>query len=161
LSLIGQDNCRRPLPSPVSTRRRLDQVATAILCQTPTDPPPLQSGQPHLLAKIPAHKSLYHTAPGVGMPIGSLTSQFFANVYLNELEQFIKYTLKVQGYLRYVDDFVLLADDPGTLMRWRTQIEDFLWQRLRLRLHPHKTMIQRCAQGAGFFWVALYFRTTG
>jgi hypothetical protein len=50
-----------------------------------------------------------------GLPIGNLTSQFFANVYLNELDQFVKHTLKVQHYLRYVDDFVLLHAERAQL----------------------------------------------
>lgn len=79
------------LPHPETTRRRLDQVATAILTQSPLNPPPHRSGDLALLAQIPPHKSLFHCAPCVGLPIGSLTSQFFANVYLDEFDQFIKH----------------------------------------------------------------------
>lgn len=138
------------LPWPISVRRRLDQVSTAILSQSPVNPLPLRSGDLALLTQIPAHKSLFGAPPGVGMPIGSLTSQFFANVYLNELDQFVKHTLKVRGYVRYVDDFVLLADDPQTLLSWKIAIEGFLHERLRLALHPNKTVLQRCAQGIDF-----------
>lgn len=138
------------LPWPLEVRQRLDQVATAIISQSPTQPPPLRSGDPALLAQVPPHKSMFCTAPGVGMPIGSLTSQFFANVYLNELDQFIKHRLKVRGYLRYVDDFVLLADDAATLLRWQSQIAGFLRERLQLQLHPSKTVLQRCNQGIDF-----------
>jgi hypothetical protein len=144
------------LPYSGAERRRLDQVATSILAQNPTDPPPTLSGNRHLLAQIPPHKSLFHTAPGVGMPIGSLTSQFFANVYLNELDQFVKHTLKVRGYLRYVDDFVLLADDAHTLMQWKAAIEGFLHERLRLELHPNKTVLQRSRQGIDFLGCIVY-----
>ena len=84
------------------------------------------------------------------MPIGSLTSQFFANIYLNELDQYIKHSLKISGYVRYVDDFVLLADDAATLMHWKAQIEVFLAHHLRLELHPNKVVLQRCAQGVNF-----------
>lgn len=144
---------RRSLPSlpyPVETRKQLDQVATAILKQSPIHPTPKASGHAHLLAQIPTHKSLFHTPPGCGMPIGSLTSQFFANVYLNELDQFVKHGLKVKGYLRYVDDFVILADDPETLSRHRQAIDAFLLERLGLSIHPDKTVLQRCAQGIDF-----------
>lgn len=99
---------------------------------------------------MPPHKSLYHAAPGKGLPIGSLTSQFFANVYLNELDQFIKHTLKVRGYLRYVNDFVLLADDPQTLLGWKADIENFLIDRLCIAVHPRKVVLQRCNQGIDF-----------
>jgi RNA-directed DNA polymerase len=138
------------LPWDSSTRTRLDQVTTAILMQSPTSPPPIPSGDRALLAQIPPHKSLYHTEPGVGLPIGSLTSQFFANVYLNEMDQFIKHHLKVKGYLRYVDDFVLLGDDPEVLMGQRQAISQFLGERLGLQLHPSKMVLQRCNQGVDF-----------
>lgn len=138
------------LPWPVATRRQLDQVATAILTQSPLEPPPLRSGDLALLAQIPSHKSLLGAPLGVGLPIGSLTSQFFANVYLNELDQFVKHTLKVRAYVRYVDDFVLLADDLQTLLGRETGIERFLRDRLRLELHTGKVVLQRCAQGIDF-----------
>lgn len=135
---------------PDTMRPLLDAVCTAILTQSPTQPPPRPSGQRHLLAQVPPHKSLFAAPPNVGLPIGSLTSQFFANVYLNELDQFVKHRLKARAYLRYVDDFCLLADDPATLLAWKVQIEAFLHERLRLRLHPHKVVLQRCTQGLDF-----------
>lgn len=138
------------LPFEGAARQQLDQVASAIILQSPIEPLPVRSGDLALLKQIPPHKSLFHCAPGVGLPIGSLTSQFFANVYLNELDQFVKHTLKVRAYLRYVDDFVLLADDPATLMGWKLAIGDFLRTRLRLELHPDKTVLQRCTQGIDF-----------
>ena len=92
--------------------------------------------QGHLrdLQRVPAHKQLIHAAPETGLPIGNLTSQFFANVYLNELDQFIKHQLKARHYVRYVDDFVLLHDSPAQLQAWRSAIEGFLHQRLGLAL---------------------------
>lgn len=138
------------LPYDAHTRRHLDQVACAIIGQSPLVPPPQHSGDLALLKRIPRHKSLYNCAPDIGMPIGSLTSQFFANIYLNELDQYIKHSLKISGYVRYVDDFVLLADDAATLMHWKAQIEVFLAHHLRLELHPNKVVLQRCAQGVNF-----------
>jgi RNA-directed DNA polymerase len=85
-------------------------------------------------ARVPAHKRLENAAPGCGLPIGNLSSQFFANVYLNELDQFVKHTLKAGRYLRYVDDFVLVHRDRAQLERWQAQIEQFLAERLQLRL---------------------------
>ena len=144
------------LPWPQTVRTRLDQVATAIITQDPTQPAPLRSGDTALLARIPAHKSLLGAATGVGLPIGSHTSQFFANVYLNELDQFVKHRLKARAYLRYVDDFVLLADDPQTLVRWQAEIAGFLGEHLRLELHPGKTVLQRCRQGIDFLGSVVY-----
>ena len=70
--------------------------------------PKIQS-QPRLFEKLPPEKSLFKVARGKGLPIGNLTSQFFANVYLNELDQFVKHNLKAKFYVRYVDDFVILG----------------------------------------------------
>jgi retron-type reverse transcriptase len=75
-----------------------------------------------------------------GLPIGNLTSQFFANVYLDPLDHFIKETLRCAAYLRYVDDFVLLANCKTELWKWREQIAVFL-QNLRLKLHPRRCYI--------------------
>jgi hypothetical protein len=85
-------------------------------------------------ASVPAHKRLINAPAETGLPIGNLTSQFFANVYLNELDQFVKHTLKCPYYVRYVDDVVLLHPDPAVLLRWRDQIAQFLLQHLGLRL---------------------------
>jgi len=83
---------------------------------------------------VEARKSLFGRGNAVGLPIGNLTSQFWANCYLNELDQFVKRRLGCQRYLRYVDDLVLLAPDPEILLVWREQIRCFLADRLRLRL---------------------------
>ena len=74
-----------------------------------------------------------------GLPIGNLTSQFFANVYLDRLDHFAVEVLRAP-YLRYVDDFALFADDPALLEEWRRRIGRFL-ERRRLRLHPRKTFV--------------------
>ena len=92
-------------------------------------------GRPELLAAIPAHKTLFGAPAGKGLPIGNLNSQFFANVYLNGLDQFVKHELKCRHYLRYCDDFILLAPDPGTLRGWRARIEGYLREQLALELN--------------------------
>jgi RNA-directed DNA polymerase len=84
--------------------------------------------------QVPPHKRLENSAPGCGLPIGNLSSQFFANVYLDALDQFVKHVLKVPRYLRYVDDFVLVHRDRAQLERWQAQIEQFLADRLQLKL---------------------------
>lgn len=144
------------LPFDAITLAQLDKVATAILMQNPLNPPPIMSGDRGLLAQVPRNKSLLHTSPGVGLPIGSLTSQFFANVYLNELDQFIKHKLHVRGYLRYVDDFVLLGQSITELQTYQAQIADFLQSRLQLQLHPHKIVLQRSNQGIHYLGTIIY-----
>src|SRR3546814_5723711 len=67
-------------------------------------------------------KRLCHARPRCGLPIGNLSSQFFSNIYLDALDQFVKHTLKAKRYLRYVDDFVLFHHDREQLVRWQQQI---------------------------------------
>ena len=76
---------------------------------------PVLKGDPRLLDRLPAHKTLFRAPPGKGLPIGNLNSQFFANVYLNALDQFVKHELKCRWYLRYCDDFVLVAESAAQL----------------------------------------------
>lgn len=78
--------------------------------------------------------------PGVGIPLGNLTSQLFANLYLNELDRYAKHDLGIRYYIRYMDDFVVLHHDKAQLQAWRARIEQFLWSALRLTTNS-KTQI--------------------
>jgi retron-type reverse transcriptase len=89
-----------------------------------------------------------------GLPLGNLTSQFFANLYLDGLDHFCTEVLRPQGYLRYVDDFALFGDDPAMLDAWRQRIGGYLAGR-RLTLHPRKTMIRPAAEPAAFLGYVL------
>lgn len=84
-----------------------------------------------------------------GMPIGNLTSQMFANIYLNELDQYIKRELKVHHYIRYMDDMILLADDKKLLHEYKTLIDTFLNEKLKLNLN-NKTAIRPITLGIEF-----------
>ncbi|MEO0834575.1 MAG: RNA-directed DNA polymerase, partial [Cyanobacteria bacterium J06642_3] len=84
-----------------------------------------------------------------GLPIGNLTSQFFANCYLNGFDHFVKEQLKSKKYLRYVDDFALFDDDWQFLTEARIAIEAYL-ARLRLKIHPIKSQLFETKQGANF-----------
>ncbi|MEI7961861.1 MAG: RNA-directed DNA polymerase [archaeon] len=92
-------------------------------------------------ARVPKHKSLLFTEKGKGLPIGNHTSQFFANVYLNELDQFIKNTLKCKNYIRYVDDFILLSNNKDELLKWFWEIRAFVRETLLLNLKPEVTLL--------------------
>ena len=85
-----------------------------------------------------------------GMPLGNLTSQFFANIYLNESDYFVKHELKAKYYLRYVDDFVILYSSKHQLEIWKNRIEKFLKERLKLELHPDKSKIIPLSEGVDF-----------
>jgi RNA-directed DNA polymerase len=99
---------------------------------------------------IPTHKRLVLQPTSCGLPIGNLSSQFFANVILNELDQFAKHRLGAQHYVRYVDDFVILHESAKWLNGALDQITKFLPERLHLRLNPAKTIIQPIARGIDF-----------
>jgi len=106
--------------------------------------------QMSLFDLIPAHKSLFKVPANQGLPIGNLTSQFFANVYLNELDQFIKHKLKVKYYLRYVDDLLILSQNKEQLKVWRNEIDIFLRNKLSLTMHPQKQFLQNVDKGIDF-----------
>ncbi|MDQ7023986.1 MAG: reverse transcriptase/maturase family protein [Anaerolineae bacterium] len=90
-----------------------------------------------------------------GLPIGNLTSQFWANVYMNELDQFVKHQLHCKAYVRYVDDFLLFADDKVTLHHWREAIMIFL-QSLRLTIHENRAQPKPVTQGIPFLGFTVY-----
>ena len=85
-----------------------------------------------------------------GIPLGNLTSQIFANIYLNELDQFIKHNLKIKYYLRYADDFIILAQNQAYLYRCIDTIKQFLEDEFRLELHPKKITLRKLTWGIDF-----------
>ncbi|MFN4360490.1 MAG: RNA-directed DNA polymerase [Hylemonella sp.] len=101
------------------------------------------------LGLVPPHKSLFNAPADHGLPIGNLSSQFFANVLLDDLDQFVKHQVKAPRYIRYVDDFVLLHESPQWLNQARGQIEDKLAD-LHLQLNPRKTILQPVSRGIDF-----------
>lgn len=107
-------------------------------------------GNPALLQKVPEHKRLTAQPAHLGLPIGNLSSQFFANIYLNQLDQFAKHILRAKHYIRYVDDFVLLHQSPQWLNQAITRIDEFLQLNLAAKLNPSKTIIQPVARGVDF-----------
>lgn len=91
-----------------------------------------------------------------GVPIGNLTSQLFANIYMNELDQFIRHDLKVKYYARYTDDFIIVSDNKDYLEKLLPPIQSFLREKLKLKLHPSKVSIRKYRQGIDFLgYVAL------
>ena len=85
-----------------------------------------------------------------GIPIGNLTSQLFANVYMNEFDQFVKHKMRVKFYARYTDDFILVADKREYLEEIIPRIAEFLDKSLALALHPNKVSIRKFHQGVDF-----------
>ena len=78
---------------------------------------------------------------GVGIPVGNLTSQLFANVYGNRLDKFVKHTLHIKYYIRYMDDFIILSPDLAQLKEWVKRIEEFLEEEMKLHVNPKSTIL--------------------
>lgn len=84
-----------------------------------------------------------------GVPIGNYTSQYFANIYLSQLDSFCKFDLRIKKYVRYMDDFIMLAPNKEIACEWSRTVRDFLWNKLRLKLNP-KSCYYPANRGADF-----------
>jgi retron-type reverse transcriptase len=125
------------------------RLAETILFHDPREDYELR-GQPELLAQVPHHKRLTSHPATHGLPIGNLSSQFFANVYLDALDQHVKHQVRARHYVRYVDDFVMLHETPQWLNAALADINAFLPARLNAQLNPRKTILQPLARGIDF-----------
>lgn len=92
----------------------------------------------------------FNIVPGRGLPLGNVTSQLFANIYLNELDQFVKHVLREKYYIRYCDDFVIVNSDRQHLECLVLLLNNFLQERLKLILHPEKIEVRKLTQGIDF-----------
>ena len=96
---------------------------------------------------LPPSKSLFHTPDGCGLPIGNLTSQLFSNVYLSKLDDFVKRTLRVKHYGRYVADLFVVGTDRAKLLQLDPVIRTFLKAELGLMVHPVTLYLEEVTQG--------------
>ncbi|MFH1562577.1 MAG: RNA-directed DNA polymerase [Nitrospirota bacterium] len=101
---------------------------------------------------LPPDKSLFHSPLNCGLPIGNLTSQVFANFFINEFDHFVKHDLGIRYYGRYVDDFVIVHNDKEYL---KSLIPNFLLSTLQLNLHPKKIYLQHYSMGVKFLGVVI------
>ncbi len=99
---------------------------------------------------LPPDKSLFQSTLNCGLPIGNLTSQVFANFYLNTFDHFIKHDLGIRYYGRYVDDFVLVHQDKEYLTSLIPKLSNFLFSTLQLSLHSRKIYLQHYSKGVQF-----------
>jgi len=125
------------------------QLTDTILFHDPRGDVELR-GKARLLGLVPPHKSLFNAPADRGLPIGNLSSQFFANVLLNDLDQRIKHGLRAPHYVRYVDDFVLLHKSSAWLNAVLADIKAWLPEQLHLQLNPRKTILQPVDRGVDF-----------
>lgn len=98
----------------------------------------------------------FHTKDNrrIGLPLGNVTSQIFINIYMNELDQYVKRKLKIKYFIRYADDFVILHADKNYLTNLIPQISEYLEKKLKLSLHPDKVYIKTLSSGVDFLgWI--------
>ena len=119
----------------------------------------LDGGAPVLVGEYAMHwfagDDLWAAVRPRGLPIGNLTSQFWANVYLNALDQHVKRDLRCAGYVRYVDDFLLFSDSKRELWAWKDAVRDRL-AALRMTLHERASTVYPVATGIPFLGFRIY-----
>ncbi len=100
----------------------------------------------------------FSVSSGRGLPLGNITSQLFANIYLNEFDQFVKHQLRLKYYIRYCDDFIILSESEEFLTDLIPQISNFLKEKLGLSLHQEKTKVKKYHQGIDFLGYVSFSR---
>jgi RNA-directed DNA polymerase len=125
------------------------RLAEAVLFHDPRTDVDLQ-GSAADLRRVPPHKSLFNAPADTGLPIGNLSSQFFANVLLDAVDQHAKHTLRARRYVRYVDDMVLVHESPQWLNAALLSIGNYLQAELHCNLNPRKTILQPVERGIDF-----------
>lgn len=108
------------------------------------------NGDKRNINMVPSHKRLINAESGCGLPIGNLSSQFFANVYMDVLDKHVKHNLRAKHYTRYVDDFIILHESPEQLNEWKDDINIFLPKSLKLHANPTKTIMQPVCRGVDY-----------
>ena len=99
---------------------------------------------------LPQTKSLFHSQSNCGLPIGNLTSQVFANFYMDSFDHFVKHDLKIRYYGRYVDDFVIVYEDKEYLKKLIPILSEYLQSELQVTIHPKKIYLQHYTKGVKF-----------
>lgn len=100
--------------------------------------------------------SYYFTKGKRGIPIGNLTSQLFANIYLHQADNYAKRNLKIRNYVRYMDDILFFHHDKAQLHEWKKAMTKFLYEELYLTINPRKVRIYPASQGVSFVGYAIY-----
>ncbi len=115
---------------------------------------------PDLLWLIALIIKSFEAEAGKGLPLGNVTSQLFANIYLNELDQYAKHALGIKKYIRYSDDFAIVSRERRYIVVIVPRIKDFLERALHLSMHERKIIVRKHIQGIDFlgYVVMPYYR---
>lgn len=127
--------------------RKLIKLLTVIIEST-------DSGTEHDYLFSP--NSYYFTKGRRGIPIGNLTSQLFANIYLHEVDMYAKQTLKIKRYIRYMDDIIIFHDNKKQLQSWQNSITNFMYENLYLTVNPRKIRLYPTKRGVSFVGFVIY-----
>jgi hypothetical protein len=130
-------------------KEQITELCRLIIFNDPTENC-IRHSPPEAWRGLPADKSLFSAAKNCGLPIGNLTSQIFANFYLNEFDHFIKNQCGMRFYGRYVDDCVIIHQSKGFLVSLIEKLQHYLMSELGLTLHPKKIYLQPCGHGVKF-----------
>jgi RNA-directed DNA polymerase len=148
LSALAEGLIRKAVNNSVWTEEMLRLAKRIIFHDAASDF--YYKGDSELKALVPKEKSLIYQKQGKGLPIGNYTSQFFANLYLNEVDQYIKRILKCKYYVRYVDDLVIIGFADADFEALKKSINYFLREKLELVLNAKKSRIRPVANGIDF-----------
>lgn len=138
----------------IVTIEYIDLLKTVIFFDPTTNY--IYKGNLNLKLLVPPHKSLFNAKYNCGLPIGNLTSQFFANIYLNLLDQFVKHVLKCKCYIRYVDDIIIISKNIEFLQFVAIEMQKFVENQLGLSFHKNKKIINLCSHGVDFIGRKIY-----
>lgn len=149
---ITQNHTRRAFALKCDIRKFFDNISHEILIKLIRRKVKDESLMKIILLII----NSFETELGKGLPLGNVTSQLFANIYLNELDQYVKHILNAKYYERYCDDFIILKSNKQDLFNLIPSIRNFLKNDLDLELHPNKISVRKIIQGVDFLgYVAL------
>lgn len=141
---ISRNNTRNVWVLKIDVKKYFDSIDHAILDSIVFDTLPSDR---RLMSLLRDNIASYHVDLGKGIPLGNLTSQLFANIYLNQLDQYAKRCLRLPYYLRYADDIIVVSDSRESLENILTFFASFLNKRLDLIIHPEKISIKRWDKG--------------
>jgi retron-type reverse transcriptase len=156
---ISWDNLLAIIEKTVACPRTMDLITSIVT--THQSAQTLQRQNDVQLSLFAQGSSSFQTSISVknrtGLPIGNLTSQLFANIYLNELDHFMKDRLQIRYYARYMDDFLIIHPNKAYLKNLQQQINDFLQKTLHLALHPKKLTIKNVSTGVPFVGYRIFY----
>lgn len=151
LRAVSRNDTRRCYALKCDVRKFFDSVDHEILlkmlAQRIKDPEAMWLMREIVGSFESGRRDLFHAQ---GVPIGNLTSQLFANVYMNEFDQFVKRELRARHYVRYTDDFIIVSTDKSELEKLLVPIKQFLQEKLQLQLHPDKIQLVKYRKGVDF-----------